>query len=327
MKRTRILSTLLSVSMAAVCMTGISITASAESSLFDCEVWVDTYDQIVTVSLDGDTVSEDAYTLIFFSYTSTEDGESLERAGTEFPTEEGTYIATVTAKDGSGYTDAGRSEPFTISAARGNDISNGEVWVDTYEQTVTVWLDGDAVPESEYHVIFFSYTPTETGESLERVGTDFPTGEGIYIAAVVANDDSEYTGENRSAPFSPAGESYDLSESIVYVTTESGNVTVRLHGGLVSAENYHVIFFSYTPTETGESLERVGNDFPTAPGTYIAAVVANEDSEYTGENRSDPFTVEAGSDPNPKTGSELPGLAAIMVSSAAIAIKAKKKLK
>ena len=326
MKKSRILSTLLSVSTAAVCMTGSSIAASAEASLFDCEVWADTYDQTVTVVLDGDIVPEDAYTLIFFSYTPTEDGESLERAGTEFPTEEGTYIATVTAKDGSGYTDAGRSEPFTISASLGNDISNGEVWVDTYEQTVTVLLDGDTVPESEYHVIFFSYTPTEDGEYLERVGTDFPTEEGTYIAAVVANDGGEYTGENRSAPFSAAGESFDLSDSIVYVTTEAGTVTVRLHGGLVSEENYHVIFFSYTSTETGEILERVGNDFPTAPGTYIAAVVANEDSEFTGENRSDPFTIEAGAETNPKTGSELPGLAALMASTAIVTV-AKKKLK
>ena len=332
MKNSGILSTLLSVSTAAVFMTGISASASAEASLFDCEVSVDAYDKLVTVSLEGDTVPEDAYTLIFFSYTPTEDGESLERAGTEFPTAEGTYIATVTAKDGSGYTDAGRSEPFTISAAQGSavqgkDISNGEVSVDTYDKLVTVSLEGDTVPESGYHVIFFSYTPTETGESLERVGTDFPTAPGTYIAAVVANEDSEYTGENRSEPFTIKGESYDLSDSIVYVTTESKLVTVRIQGGLVSSDNYHVIFFSYTPTETGESLERVGTDFPTAPGTYIAAVVANEGSEFSGENRSDPFTIEAVTETNPKTGSELPGLAAFIVSAAAVVIAAKKKLK
>ena len=216
---------------------------------------------------------------------------------------------------------------MSVSASAEASLFDCEVWADTYDRTVTVSLDGDTVPETEYHVIFFSYTPIEGGESLERVGTDFPTEEGTYIAAVVANNGSEYTGENRSEPFTIEGESADLSDSIVYVTAESKSVTVRLHGGLVSSENYHVIFFAYEETDGGESLVRVGTDFPTAPGTYIAAIVANEDSEFTGENRSDPFTVEAGEGTNPRTGAGLPELAVLSVSAAAILFSGKRGLK
>ena len=201
MKRTRILSVFLTVCMIVMCMVGMSISASADTSLSDCEVWVDVYEQTVTVFVGNENIPEDTYSMIFFSYAPTEGGESLERIGEEFPTEEGMYIAVAVAKEGSGYTESGRSEPFSVSIVGENDISNGEVWVDVYEQTVTVELNGETVPESEYHVIFFSYTSIEGGESLERVGTDFPTEEGQYIAAVVANEGSEYTGENRSESF------------------------------------------------------------------------------------------------------------------------------
>ena len=252
-----------------------------------------TYDSEVTVIMGEEVVTESEYHVIFFAREEIEGGESLTRVGTDFPTEPGTYIAAVVANDGSEYIGENRSDPFSVFIVNENDISYGEVWVDVYEQTVTVELNGETVPESEYHVIFFSYTPIEGGESLERVGTDFPTGEGQYIAAVVANEGSEYTGENRSDPFTvESGSEADLSNSIVYVDVGSKNVTVRLDGGLVSEENYHVIFFTYEKIDGGESLTRVGTDFPTEPGTYIAAIVANEGSDFTGENRSDPFTID-----------------------------------
>ncbi len=86
------------------------------------------------------------------------------------------------------------------------DISEGTVTVDVSSQSVTVTVDGQIVPASEYHVIFFTYEEIDGGESVERVGAEFPTAEGTYIAAVVANDDSElYTGENRSKPFTVSG--------------------------------------------------------------------------------------------------------------------------
>ena len=214
---------------------------------------------------------------------------------------------------------------MSVSASAGTSISDCEVLVDTYSRTVTVELDGETVPESEYHIIFFSYAPTEGGESLERVGTDFPNGEGQYIAAVVANDGSEYTGENRSEPFTVEGEEADLSDSIVYVTVDSKNVTVRLGGGLVSNENYHVTFFAYEETETGERLERIGDEFPTEPGTYIAAVDAADDSIFFGSKRSDPFTVEAALENNPGTGVRLPGLSLLVSGAAAAAFTAKRK--
>ena len=118
----------------------------------------------------------------------------------------------------------------------------------------------------------------------------------------------------------------DLSESIVYVTVESQNVTVRLHGGLVPSDAYHVIFFTYEKIDGGESLTRAGTEFPTEPGTYIAAIVANEGSEFFGENRSDPFTIEAAAENNPGTGTELPaGLAVLAISAAAVIFTAKRK--
>ncbi|MBR1764334.1 MAG: Ig domain-containing protein [Ruminococcus sp.] len=82
------------------------------------------------------------------------------------------------------------------------DISEGTVTVDTENKTVTVKADGETVPESEYHVIYFTYEEIEGGETLTRVGTDFPTEPGTYIAGIVANEDSTlYIGENRSEPF------------------------------------------------------------------------------------------------------------------------------
>ena len=227
------------------------------------------------------------------------------------------------------------------------DLTNAFVDANTYDSEVTVIMGEEIVPPDAYHVIFFAREEIEGGESLERVGTDFPTEPGTYIAAIVANEGSEYTGENRSEQFTveigsdaeendpsteedePSTDEYsvpDLSNSIVYVTVESQNVTVRLHGGLVPSDAYHVIFFAYEEIEGGESLTRVGTDFPTEPGTYIAAIIANEDSDFTGENRSDPFTIEAAAEEtNPGTGAELPGLAVLAISAAAAAFTAKRR--
>ena len=71
---------------------------------------------------------------------------------------------------------------------------------------------------------------------------------------------------------------YDLSDSIACVTVESKEMNVRLGGGLVPFDADCIIFFSYMATTNGEKLENVGSEFPTVPGTYIAAIAANEGS-------------------------------------------------
>ena len=94
------------------------------------------------------------------------------------------------------------------------DLSEGTVTVDTENKTVSAEVDGETVPESEYHVIYFTYEELEGGETVTRVGTEYPTEPGTYIAAVVANEDSElYTGENRSQPFTIEAAAEDSSES------------------------------------------------------------------------------------------------------------------
>ena len=114
----------------------------------------------------------------------------------------------------------------------------------------------------------------------------------------------------------------DISKGIVIVNVANQSVKVTVEGETVPASEYHVIYFTYEEIEGGESLTRVGTDFPTAPGTYIAAIVANEDSGFTGENRSEPFTVTGNvagtSEANPHTGAELPGLAVLALSAAAV---------
>lgn len=94
------------------------------------------------------------------------------------------------------------------------DLSEGTVTVDTENKTVSAEVEGETVPESEYHVIYFTYEKLVGGETVTRVGTEYPTEPGTYIAAVVANEDSElYTGENRSQPFTIEAAAEDSSES------------------------------------------------------------------------------------------------------------------
>ncbi|MBR1382237.1 MAG: glycoside hydrolase family 3 C-terminal domain-containing protein [Ruminococcus sp.] len=237
------------------------------------------------------------------------------------------------------------------------DITDSIITVDTAAKTVSVTVDGKTVPSSEYHVVYFTYEKTENGDSLTRVGTDFPTEPGTYIAGVVANEDSEdYIGENRSEPFTIAAGKTDISDGTVTVDTAKKSVTVTVDGKTVPSSEYHVIYFTYEKTEEGESLTRVGTDFPTKDGTYIAGVVANEDSaSYTGENRSEPFTITApesdssaadsssssadsssqaagsanianGGDVNPSTGAGISfATAAILLGAAAATIGRKKK--
>ena len=125
----------------------------------------------------------------------------------------------------------------------------------------------------------------------------------------------------------------DISLGKVTADPENKTVTVEVDGKTVPASEYHIIYFTYKKTADGESLTRVGTEFPTEPGTYIAAVVANEDSEtYISENRSEPFTIaapEPAKDPEPtdtlpKTGAAA-GLGALALAAAAVVASKKKK--
>ena len=146
----------------------------------------------------------------------------------------------------------------------------------------------------------------------------------MRTAAFLNDNAAEVTEDDAVEDISEKTE-YDLSESIVYVTAESKNVTVRLKGGLVPSDAYHVIFFTYEKIDGGESLTRVGSDFPTEPGSYIAAIVANEGGSFFGENRSDPFTIEAAAEEaNPETGAELPGMAVIAMTAGAAVVTLRK---
>lgn len=175
------------------------------------------------------------------------------------------------------------------------------------------------IHDGEVEIIPAAYDP-ETGKISFL--TDRFSIYAIIFVDVALEEGGELSAGEDEAP--------NLSDSIVYVTVESQNVTVRLHGGLVPSDAYHIIFFTYEKIVGGESLTRVGTEFPIAPGTYIAAIVANEGSGFFGENRSDPFTIEAteaAEETNPRTGTELPGHAVLAISAAVLSFAAKRKLK
>lgn len=131
---------------------------------------------------------------------------------------------------------------------------------------------------------------SETRPTAKDVGT-------YYVWFKVIGDENHTDSEPEcleAAIVEPKAEKTDISEGTVTADTENKTVTVTVDGKTVPASEYHIIYFTYEKTADGESLTRVGTDYPTEPGTYIAAVVANEDSEtYIGENRSEPFTIEA----------------------------------
>ncbi len=209
------------------------------------------------------------------------------------------------------------------------------VTVNTDSETVTVTYGDEEVPESEYELLFFSYTSFDGGEQLIRVGEEFPTADGTYVAAVTANEDSDYNGETRSEPFiigTGVAVSSSLFDAEVIVDAEKKTVTVMLNGEVVPASEYHIIFFTYEKIPGGESLDRAGTDFPTAAGTYIATVTANEGSEFTDSARSEPFTLTgdvsaatgaAGN--NPRTGVSLAGTGVLILAGAALLTAGKKR--
>ncbi len=163
---------------------GLTMTISADDADYDGEA------HGAALSTDYNTTAfPDEYEIEYYLGDTKLDGA---------PVDPGVYTAKVTVGD------ATASVEYTINGTVVTpiDLENCEVTVDTDNKTVSVTYNGETVPESEYHVIFFTYEEIEGGENVTRVGTEFPTEAGTYIAAVVANDDSMgYIGENRSEPF------------------------------------------------------------------------------------------------------------------------------
>lgn len=154
-----------------------------------------------------------------------------------------------------------------------------------------------------------------------------------YVWYKVIGDENHNDSKPASIEVTIADAKTDISKGTVTADPENKTVTVTVDGKTVPASEYHIIYFTYEKTADGESLKRVGTEFPTEPGTYIAAVVANEDSEtYIGENRSEPFTITAPepakdtepSDTPPQTGAAA-GMGALAVAAAAVIVSKKKK--
>ena len=198
------------------------------------------------------------------------------------PVNPGVYTAKVTVGD------ATASVEYLIkgTVVTPIDLEDCDVTVDTDDKTVTVTYDGQTVPESEYHVIFFTYEEIEGGENVTRVGTEFPTEAGTYIAAVVANDDSMgYIGENRSEPFTIEEE------------TESSETEI-----------------SETDSSEAESSEA---DSSTADSSKA-------DSSSTASTSSAAAT-SASTTTNPATGAAAAGMSALALAAAAFVTAKKKK--
>ena len=207
-------------------------------------------------------------------------------------------------------------------------------------------------------VVFALGDDAETAPDDEAFSETRPTAKDVgtyYVWYKVIGDENHTDSEPvclEAAIVEPKAEKTDISVGTVTADTENKTVTVTVDGKTVPASEYHVIYFTYEKTEDGEKLTRVGTEFPTEPGTYIAAVVANEDSEtYIGENRSEPFTIAAsdsstpdsssksdgssssstspiantGGTENPATGAAAAGMGALALAAAAVIVSKKKK--
>lgn len=201
-------------------------------------------------------------------------------------------------------------------------IANGE-----YQELVTA---GEAEGGKLVYAIGDENGALEPYTELVSAAADAGT---YYVWYKVEGDENHNDSEPASIEVTIADAKIDISEGTVTADPENKTVTVTVDGKTVPASEYHIIYFTYEKTDDGESLTRVGTEFPTEPGTYIAAVVANEDSEtYIGENRSEPFTITAPepakdtepSDTLPQTGAAA-GMGALAVAAAAVIATKKRK--
>ncbi|MBR4542478.1 MAG: InlB B-repeat-containing protein, partial [Lachnospiraceae bacterium] len=129
-----------------------------------------------------------------------------------------------------------------------------------------------------------------TDESLYTTDIPAKTSAGTYYVWYKAVGDIN-DNDSKAVCITVVIKPQSLTDASVTVDTKDKTVTVKNDRAIVPAEAYHVIYFTYKKIEGGESLKRVGTDFPEEYGEYIAAVVANENSGYIGENRSEPFAI------------------------------------
>ena len=234
----------------AVAVTSVSISPSSTS----LTVGGDAVELTATVTPDNATDKTVTWTSSDTSVATVENG---------VVTAVGAGTATITAKAG------GKSATCEVTVSASDiDISNGTVTVNTSAKTVTVTVDGNTVPADAYHIIYFTYEKIEGGETVNRVGTDFPTTAGTYIAAVVANENSGYTGENRSEPF----------------TVSSGNSGGNSGGYTPSPSTYYPTTTTTTNTgsfadETKENTNYSGAEINMKSDELEKAVLTDEDKK------------------------------------------------
>ncbi|MBQ9383159.1 MAG: hypothetical protein IJT87_02865 [Ruminiclostridium sp.] len=219
MKKTRMMSVLLSACMTAACAAGMSVSSGAEylnvtqmdeSELEGVTSVSELADALGIASVGADAAAEQinayGYEKMYFIYGIDAPGDVAQGFVFEDGVLDEGFGANLTVQGLAVYMNDGYSVCYVSeNDFDAHDLSYAYIEADTVNGEVVVSIGGETVPESEYHVIFFTYEEIDGGESLTRAGTDFPTQAGTYIAAIVANDGSEYTGENRSAPFTVEG--------------------------------------------------------------------------------------------------------------------------
>ena len=305
----------------------LSITASGYDGIYDGEA------HSISVTYEGET---DA---VIYYGTEELTAENFETAGsTENPTFTNAGEYTVYF-----YIVSSNYEADPISGSKEVNIAKADAAVKTAPEAVS-----GLIANGEYQELVTA-GETEGGKLVYAVTTDkdkapaddeysetIPTAtdEGAYyVWYKVIGDENHNDSEPASIEVTIVDAKIDISEGTVTADPENKTVTVTVDGKTVPASEYHIIYFTYEKTADGESLTRVGTDYPTEPGTYIAAVVANEDSEtYIGENRSEPFTIAAPepakdtepSDTPPQTGAAA-GMGALAVAAAAVIATKKRK--
>ena len=171
-------------------------------NLENATITVNTSAQTVNVSINGKAVPASAYNLYFFISTPIEGGERVDRVGTTFPTEPGTYFAAITAVQGAGYTGELRGESFTVTAPASDDTSEASettptdsTSAETSDTSDTSDTSGTAA-ETETP----AETPAETDTTAETPAETDTTAETPAETAAeepAAEEEEEFTGKQQ----------------------------------------------------------------------------------------------------------------------------------
>lgn len=305
----------------------LEITASGYDAVYDGEA------HSISVTYEGETDAK--------IYYGTEEltAENYETAGsTENPTYTNAGEYTVYF-----YIVSNNYEADPISGSKVVNIAKADAAVKTAPEAVSGLIANGEHQElvtagetEDGKLVYAATTDKDKAPADDEYSETIPTAtnEGAYyVWYKVIGDENHNDSEPASIEVTIADAKIDISEGTVTVNAADKAVTVTVDGKTAPASEYHIIYFTYEKTADGESLKRVGTEFPTEPGTYIAAVVANEDSEtYIGENRSEPFTITAPepakdtepSDTPPQTGAAA-GMGALAVAAAAVIATKKRK--